>query len=308
MARKNVFSSKPNLLDKLNDEETIENFTTSTVEAIENNIQQIKMVEPDKLIPFYNKELRLELHDGEKYERLKESISVNGFIEPVLCTYNGSEELMILSGHNRTKIAKELNIKVPVIIKENLTEEQMNLIVIDTNLLNRQLEDMPPTKLAYILQIKNEAEKHQGKKMDEITSKTLGETYKLSSAMIKRYLKLNSLCESAKRLVDSKSITLKVAYELAFFDKEIQEFFIENGIKFKDKDLHELRVELNQSNLNTKEEKINFIKAKLFDSTAIKKQIHKLDYRNIKKYIPDSINDTEIEGYVIRALKAYNGS
>ena len=60
--------------------------------------------------------------ESEEYETLKADIKSRGIQDPLhIVKQNGN--YLIVSGHRRTKIAKELNIKVPCIIRTDLKEE-----------------------------------------------------------------------------------------------------------------------------------------------------------------------------------------
>lgn len=269
---------------------------------------KILYADAKEFVPYYDKKLRLDIHTGEEYERLKESIEKNGIMQPIICgMYNG--EKMIISGHNRVAIAKELNIKVPYILHENLSKEDMDLICIDTNLLNRQLTEYKVSQLAYVLKVKMDSEKHQGLSTGFTNSGTkIGEEYGLSRQMIHRYIKMNDLVPDGLELVDKKEISIKVAYELSFLKPEIQKFIIESRFQFKlsEKTLKILREELKEKDFNDNELEITYIKSRLFELCVSERQSHKIDYRNIKPYIPEEVKGNEIEAYVIEALKYYN--
>ena len=62
--------------------------------------------------------------EGENYEMFKKSIAEDGIITPLIV----SPDMTIISGHQRYKAAKDLNIElVPVIIREDLVEDSEQL-------------------------------------------------------------------------------------------------------------------------------------------------------------------------------------
>ena len=140
---------------------------------------------------------------------------MNGIFTPVICVKK-EDKLMILSGHNRVDVAKELNIEVPYILKKDISDEEMELICIDDNLIHRQRSDYKPMQLAYLIKVKMDAEKHQGKSLGtefpKNTGDKIGEEHALTRRMIGKYLKLNDLVDKAKELVDNKIVTISAGY------------------------------------------------------------------------------------------------
>ena len=78
---------------------------------------------------------------AEEYETLKRDITSRGIQDPLhIVKQNGS--YLIVSGHRRTKIAKELDINVPCIVRTDLKEDwQIKEALIKDNLLRRHLND-----------------------------------------------------------------------------------------------------------------------------------------------------------------------
>ena len=318
MARKNFLAQSSeystNLLSKLNSVEKSNNYTDEVIEKVDESsldTQLIHYFSPAVFVPYFDEKLRLGLHTGEKREQLKESIALNGIMQPVIITEQEGK-WMILAGHNRVDIAKELNIDVPCIIKKNLSKDQMDLFIIDNNLLNRQVvEELKPSQLAYLFKTKMDAEKHQGTLSTGFTKYTgeqIGEEIGISRAMVHRYIKLNDLIPEALSMVDNKELTMKSGYELSFCDKKVQQLIISYvpQIKLNDKFLRELKFELKEKEFETEEDVLTFVKSQLLDVGTIKKQQHVIDYRNVKSYIPHWVKKNEVESYVIKALEFYN--
>ncbi len=70
------------------------------------------------------------------FDRLRKDIQEKGILNPLLATTNGK----LLAGHNRLRIAEELDLpSVPVqYVEETLSEEREKEIIIKDNLLRRQ--------------------------------------------------------------------------------------------------------------------------------------------------------------------------
>ena len=80
---------------------------------------QIKQIPVNMLVPYHNH--KFTLYQGERLDDMVESIRKNGLI-----------------GHNRWNASKIAGLDfVPAIIKENLSEEEAEIYVIESNLLQR---------------------------------------------------------------------------------------------------------------------------------------------------------------------------
>lgn len=79
----------------------------------------------------------------EEYEALKKDIAGRGIQVPIEIT----AEYVILTGHERAKIAKELGVKVPCTVRDDLdTPDKQEEHLIKDNLLRRQLTDAERVK------------------------------------------------------------------------------------------------------------------------------------------------------------------
>ena len=59
-------------------------------------------------------------------------------MQPLIVRQINNEKYQILAGHNRRRCARELGItKYPCIIKENLSDDEAKIYLIDTNLCTR---------------------------------------------------------------------------------------------------------------------------------------------------------------------------
>ena len=98
-------------------------------------------IEITKLSPFANHPFKL--YEGERLNDMVTSIKELGVILPVVVRPKDNDNYEILSGHNRVNAAKIAGLeKVPTVIKEGLSDEEANLIVTETNLLQRSFADL----------------------------------------------------------------------------------------------------------------------------------------------------------------------
>ncbi|MDR2729214.1 MAG: ParB N-terminal domain-containing protein, partial [Chitinispirillales bacterium] len=101
----------------------------------------------DALVPFANHPFKP--YEDSRFDDMVRSIKELGVIVPVIVRPKEDGIYEILSGHNRVNAAKQAGLaEVPVIIKENLTEEEASLIVTETNLVQRSFADLSHSERA----------------------------------------------------------------------------------------------------------------------------------------------------------------
>ena len=159
--------------------------------------------------------------DNEEMEELISSVKQFGIMEPVSVIKQDSKYLLI-SGHRRKHAALLAGLeKIPVIVLENLTDEEIDIRMVDANIQRKKL----PSEIAHSYKLKYEAMKHQGKDdtESEWSQEKLGKEFGMSGRQVQRYLRLNELIDELLDAVDSKQIQLMLAVDISFLNKEIQE-------------------------------------------------------------------------------------
>lgn len=164
---------------------------------------------------------------------LMQSIEKEGVIVPLLVReqVNGTG-YEIVSGHRRAKASDWAGLtEVPVVIR-NLTDDQAVIAMVDSNL---QREHLLPSEKAFAYQMKLKAMKHQGKRIEMVTSDQLEPKFEKmrsnellakqvgeSAAQIKRYIRLTKLIPKILDMVDEGRIALTPAVELSYLSEEEQ--------------------------------------------------------------------------------------
>lgn len=97
------------------------------------NVKTVKIGEIEFKLPYYD---LLPPLTPEKYAELKQDISVNGVLVPIII----DEYYNVIDGDHRTIICSELKMKeIPFQIRASLTEEQKKRFALDLNLHRRHL-------------------------------------------------------------------------------------------------------------------------------------------------------------------------
>lgn len=201
------------------------------------------MISVKKIVPFHNHPFRL--YEGKRIDDMVESIREHGILIPVI-VQKITDGYEMLSGHNRWNAAKIAGIKeIPAIIKENLTEREAYVYVIETNMLQRSFDDLLPSEKAAVLTERYEKVMCQGRRNDILeeiamlngvdmpetcghdvhkskSRDSIGEDYGMTGRNIARYMRLNQTTDQIKKMVDDGEMAMVTAVELSYLSEEEQ--------------------------------------------------------------------------------------
>lgn len=264
---------------------------------------------------YEDENLRLPLRNQEELDNLKNSIKMIGMTTPALCVERDGK-LVLLSGHNRVEAVRQLNeegfenIYVDYIIKTNLTKEEERLIVIDTNLESRQITEIKPSQLAYLLHEKRECEKHTkygaGKRWTD------GNKFKMGKSQIAKYIKIHELIPQFLEMVDNGKMLINVAYDIAFLanpqngDKNLYtlyNYITDKKIKITAKESYQLKN-------NADKELTTDILDIIFSSNKQPKELVKEDTKKqifgelVRRFFSDVTNE-DAELFLEKILREY---
>lgn len=195
--------------------------------------ERVRELPLSELHPF--PEHPFKVRDDDEMEKLVESISENGVLEPGIArpSPDGSG-YQIVVGHRR-KHASELADKptMPFIVR-SLSDDEAKIIMVDSNIQKREKLDF--SELAYAYKMKLDAQKSQGKRTDltsvqvgqkltsrEAIAKDAGE----SAGQIRRYIRLTELIPDVLDMVDAKRIAFNPAVELSYLNPEEQTLLLD---------------------------------------------------------------------------------
>lgn len=187
------------------------------------------------------------LYEGERLADMADSIQNNGVLIPVIVRKieldESGCEYEMLAGHNRMNAAMMIGMdQLPSIIKEQLTDEDALMYVVETNVLQRSFSDMLPSEKATVLSLRYSDMFSQGKRNDIIeelknlenphhsrenatspllgtklrSDEKLGLEYGLAKNTVARLLRIDKLMPSLKKRVDDAELGLYPAVSLSY--------------------------------------------------------------------------------------------
>ena len=192
------------------------------------NTEEIKPVPISELKPFTEQPFKVKL--DEDMDALVESIKQCGVLTPVIARPHKNGGYEILSGHRRVKACELAGITdIPVVVK-NLDDDTATILLVDSNL---QREHILPSEKAFAYQMKLEAMKRQGARVDltsaqfgrklgvesrEVLAEQVGE----SRNQISRYIRLTNLIDPILDMVDNNQIAMNAAVEISYLGSKEQ--------------------------------------------------------------------------------------
>lgn len=198
-------------------------------------------IELSKLKPYQNQPFQL--YNTDKMSELADNIKENGVLNPLIVRpIENTDNYEILAGHNRAKAAELAgSSKVPCIVRY-VDDSQAALILVDTNL--QQRDEILPSERAFAYKLRLDAKKRQGKRTD-LTSgqfdQKLGSRDELaaemgqSSKQIQRFIRLTYLFRPLLNLVDDKQIPVNAGVELSYIADEEMQRMIYNNMRKEEK-------------------------------------------------------------------------
>nr|WP_321027255.1 ParB N-terminal domain-containing protein [Clostridium neonatale] len=178
-----------------------------------------KELDINSLVPSQNN-----FYGIREIEELAESIKENGLMHNLVVRKLDNGTYEILSGERRYRACKlnGLN-KIPCLIKENLSDLDAELLLIQANSEQRELT--PTEKMEGIKRLEAiyKQKRRNGEKLEGKTRDLIGKDLGLSGVQVGRYQKVDKgLIEPLKEKLDKDEITLTQAHTLSSLTKNEQ--------------------------------------------------------------------------------------
>lgn len=209
--------------------------------------EQLKQIDINLLVPYHNHKFKL--YTGERFEDMVNSIRANGVLTPIIVRPAPSDEdkYEILAGHNRCNAAKKAGLQtVPGIVKEGLSDEDAEMYVVETNVIQRGFKDLSISERAAVIAVRH-SKMFDKTKREEIVQELsaledtddsvdrsklalAGEEYGLSRNSVARLVRINALlkaCDKFAFAVDREDLSVRAAVELSYISKTALDFIFD---------------------------------------------------------------------------------
>ena len=278
-------------------DKTVENIEMKKVDNTNNIIE----LELDKLVAF-RKRQPFSMYDDIKKQEVLESIRENGVLVPIIVRKIDDDRYEIISGHNRVECSKELQLSTIPAQIVNCDDDKATLIMIDTNLCNR--DKIPPVEKGYAYKMKMNILKNKPNlsKINGLAENSHDEN-NTSLAQIYRYIRLTELIPSLQNKVNLEQINFMAGVEISYLSKEEQEIINqvleEEQIKLTLIQAQKLRLKRNSI---TYEIVLNILKN---EKNKVEKFTGKLDKQVFKEYKSRFNSDKEFNILIKKLLDDY---
>lgn len=177
-----------------------------------------------------------QVRSDEEMMDLIDSVAKSGVIAPALVRPKEDGSYEMIAGHRRKYACLQNGLRtIPCIIR-NLSDEEAVMIMVDTNL--RQRQTILPSEKAFAYRMKLEAMKRQGARTDLTSTPVEPKLFKRSNeelasvspdsrSQIQRYIRLTYLIEPLLKLVDEGHIAMRPAVELSYLEPHAQKMVLE---------------------------------------------------------------------------------
>jgi ParB/RepB/Spo0J family partition protein len=181
-------------------------------------MQEFAELKLEQLVPHKDNLKYFDDIKGLEYEELKDSIRNSGINEPLIVMVSKDDDYIILSGHQRYRVALDLKLEtVPCIIRNFEDEEAVATFIVECNVRRRQLTVEQKAKALGELYVKLKS----GRK-DERIKKIAA----LSDTPIKATRKLVSihtdLIEEIKNIILTAGLSEEELYEISKLPAKLQ--------------------------------------------------------------------------------------
>lgn len=256
----------------------------------------------DNLVPFKNQPFKV--YSNDEMKELKDSIERIGLQNPIIVRRLENNKYEILAGHNRARAFKELRKeKIPAIIQD-VDDDTAQMIMIDTNIVQRQ--NMTTMERAKAYKLKDEIKKRKRYDIDKVEENLSDEEKEQlaseeSRQTFYRYLSLTNLIPEYQAKCDDDSLSVRAGEQLSKLNEQQQRKIYE---ALGDSKITENKAEELRKLANTFDEfTVDIIKENFNgDKNTIKSSI-KFTKKEMEKYFSDFKSIKEIKEYLIRLLE-----
>lgn len=274
----------------------------------EDNAEKVIHIPLDEISDFPNHPFKV--REDKAMIELSESIAKVGVLMPALVRPKENGGYEMIAGHRRKFASQYANIETIPCIVRNLSDDEATIIMVDTNL--RQRENLLPSEKAFAYKMKLDAMKRQGLRTDltstplveKLSVAELGKEYNESRETVRRYIRLTELIPDILEMVDNDLIALRPAVEISFLDKSHQEYLL--GVM----QLNDCTPSHAQTLKMHKLDKEGLLTTDVIDNIMAEQKPNqvekiKIPKNRIKSFFTNKTSEQEIEDTIVKALELY---
>lgn len=275
----------------------------------EDNAEKIMNIPIEDIIDFPNHPFKVK-EDDETLD-LVNSVSRVGIISPAIVRPKENGQYEMVAGHRRKYASERNNLRTLPCIVRNMTDDEAVIIMVDTNLKQRQ--HVLPSEKAYAYSMMLEALKHQGERHD-LTSdpvgpklranKELSNKVKESETQIKRYIRLTFLIDPILDMVDENKIALRPAVELSYLTSKEQSYLFETMQLNDCTPTHDQAIRMRKLH-DSDELSSDKIQEIMTEEKPNQVEKLKITKSRITKFFSPKTSAKEMENEIIKALEYY---
>lgn len=250
-----------------------------------------------------------QVRNDEEMMDLIDSVAKSGVIAPALVRPKEDGGYEMIAGHRRKYACLQNGLRtIPCIIR-NLSDEEAVMIMVDTNL--RQRQTILPSEKAFAYRMKLEAMKRQGARTDLTCAPVghksrdiLAEQSEDSKSQIQRYIRLTYLIEPLLKLVDEGQIAMRPAVELSYLEPHAQKMVLEEMEINVCAPSHDQTIRMRKAQ---EEGKLTDEVISLIMQEEKPNQIEKirLSSQRISRFFAPRTSVKEMENEIVKALEVY---
>ena len=274
----------------------------------EDNAEKIINIPLDEITDFPNHPFKI--REDKAMVELSESIAKVGVLMPALVRPKEDGGYEMIAGHRRKFASQYANIETMPCIVRNLSDDEATIIMVDTNL--RQRENLLPSEKAFAYKMKLDAMKRQGLRTDltstplveKLSVAELGKEYNESRETVRRYIRLTELIPQILDMVDNDLIALRPAVEISFLDESHQEYLLDVMQQNDCTPSHAQTLKMH------KLDKEGALTTDVIDNIMAEEKPNqvekiKIPKNGIKNFFNNKTSEKEIEDTIIKALELY---
>ena len=274
----------------------------------EDNAEKIINIPLDEITDFPNHPFKI--REDKAMVELSESIAKVGVLMPALVRPKEDGGYEMIAGHRRKFASQYANIETMPCIVRNLSDDEATIIMVDTNL--RQRENLLPSEKAFAYKMKLDAMKRQGLRTDltstplveKLSVAELGKEYNESRETVRRYIRLTELIPQILDMVDNDLIALRPAVEISFLDESHQEYLLDVMQQNDCTPSHAQTLKMH------KLDKEGALTTDVIDNIMAEEKPNqvekiKIPKNRMKNFFNNKTSEKEIEDTIIKALELY---